>query len=236
MELDGVADWVRSGQDRPPPVAQRLDIEVPAVDAQWLDARDLGFAADVRRQPGGFDARFRPLRPDAVDRSASVEQLAQLLRAIAEGTDGREIVEDDRPRAEDALVARELATMVESLPVVGPGGRATLYRDGAGFAAEFAIRRRIRPVMGHTTWRDPGAVASRIRGVLGASTDCEIDIELGYFEASKYDVQWLMRPAYVVTMTQTPPTGWRAVLVEPATHIEGVGDDVGLEPWFSEEV
>jgi hypothetical protein len=123
------------------------------------------------------------------------------------------------------------------LPVIGPGGRIMIAREGNGTTAEIVIRKRDGYVTSH--WRSTDELmASLSRRIAQCATGAAsiVDAEFGYFELSKHERQEWLRPAIMVsielTITGDERIRWIETIVEPATEADGLNPADGLGSWF----
>lgn len=123
----------------------------------------------------------------------------------------------------------------ENIPVVGPGGKAIVYRltDGS-LVSEIVVRRRESDVASH--WRDIRDIVRRINEISSGAEKLTISATYGYFELSKYELQLVMRPTFIFVIDGYSETAgapdWRQTIVEPATYSSRFSDDEGLGTWL----
>src|SRR5258707_10661794 len=166
--------------------------------------------------------------------------LIDIVRAAALDEDPRELERVVEPSS--SIVAMEFASSIgnslvgaKNTPVVGPGGRAIVYRltDGS-LVSEVVVRRREGEIP--SRWKDIGDIVRRVNEIsLGAET-VSISSTYGYFELSKYELQLVMRPVFIFVIDgYSTPAGapdWRQTVVEPATYSPRVSDEEGLGTWI----
>ena len=191
-------------------------------------------AADPRSGAVSF------LLPGAIERGDVVGEFAAGLLAAATAADDRRygwVGDSEQPgRSGTAELRSHLAEV--DLPVVGPGGRMLLVEAGEVVTGDITIRRRIG-ARSATAWRLPPRLPARV----GAELDLDIAlyVEVGFFEASKREVQDLMRPVLLMIVEHEADSqdefdvGWRHVLVEPVTEMDGVPPGVGIDLWYDPE-
>jgi hypothetical protein len=143
-----------------------------------------------------------------------------------------------RPEPVDVAgaISQEYESEVDGLGVMGPGGRVHFF-DGGIRGVDVVVRRRERKL--DSTWRQPERIARRaLDAVAGAPDNLRLQASFGYYEASKYEHQTVMRPAFAFLLgldagESTP--GWRTILVEPATSGRDTSAWAGLESWAEVE-
>jgi hypothetical protein len=160
--------------------------------------------------------------------------LAELAR-LARAEDPRTFTPVDVRQS--AFVASELTSRVpdsSNLPVIGPGGRVTMFREGDRVEADIVVRKRRGAIK--FEWRNPEVVIQRLRDLLSRERGAvEISAQFGYLELSKYEAQSLMRPAFSLVLEGFGSADfrvpWQMVLVEPATVNQEIPIDEGLGAW-----
>ncbi len=163
--------------------------------------------------------------------------ISERLAYVCEAVDERAY----EPRLDDPDLSEMLVAVVQSriadygLPVLGPGGMLTLFDDTRRIVGDLVVRRRGEEISEPGRWREPEEIAEPITARFDRA-GVKLSAELGYFEASRFTEQRLLRPAYVVVIDRPQPAGegpgWRTVVVEPATHVEGLEPWEGLEEWW----
>jgi hypothetical protein len=148
-------------------------------------------------------------------------------------------------------VRAEVDTLIDGLPVIGPGGRLTFYEGLNHIQVDIVLRKRTRPIP--TAWRSPDDIAQevRVKAQQQAAFDegSKIAGMLGYFELSKYEFQTWLRPAYLfyiprstvieaAALPRSPVDAPRhislrriSIVVVPATSSAEVEMGAGLGSW-----
>jgi hypothetical protein len=225
---DDVRAWIAGQRGRPAPDVFRL--EDPAETAERLGDR-IGDFVTVRPDSGTLDFDFGPIELDdwiaflgaaleAVDPERRLYQWEDLseeeLGASAE-----------HPRA----VVEEYLTSINGVSAVGPGGRITTYRHGGRISAEISVRGRRHGIS--SSWRHPTEIAAEaVAAFEEAPSGTRLRVAFGYYEASKYERQEWLRPAFVFLLdrpeTEDGPR-WRVAFVERATESDELPPTAGLE-------
>jgi hypothetical protein len=209
------------------------------VTAQETELVARGFAVRRRSESHTLEIEFTGL--ERLD-----EEGTNLLRAVAVAEDQRELFPAELPLRSG--VTLEFGTQVpvrpvipvppvtaESIPVVGPGGRAVVYTTTRGFSGDLTIRRRLNSSPGF--WRAPNEIVARLKcDCPGSPSHVYLRMAFGYFELSKYELQSIMRPVFVFSVEQPQDIegrwpGWQLTIVEPATMSPKVDLDDGLGLW-----
>jgi hypothetical protein len=119
------------------------------------------------------------------------------------------------------------------IPVIGPGGRVLTFAVRSQVLLDVVMRPRREAL--RVRWRDSGEVEERIGPYVGVP-GIAVRPGFGYFEASKYERQDIMRLVYAFLIDRHTQDGdgapsWRRVVIEPAT-IQADGEIwTGLEQW-----
>lgn len=246
LPWEDLDDWVaRHLADRPPPVFQ-FRTPQEAVERFGQTAGILAFhlgqlgLRDAGRpvEESGVIEFDLDISMSAVDRGILEESLRMACREIDERA---YIVNVSEEADERAVVVLEITSRIVqeegAWDVIGPGGALTLFRRGEYLVGDLVVRQRIGVWPERGGWRLPTDVAQRVRA-LRTGSDVELMVDFGYFEASKYERQELLRPAYLLVVDRPQPeelgAGWRTVLVEPATSVPDLMPWAGLENWFEE--
>jgi hypothetical protein len=122
-----------------------------------------------------------------------------------------------------------------NIPVVGPGGRAIVYRQTNGsLVSEIVVRRREGELA--SEWKDVGDIVRRVQEISSGTETLDIWATFGYFELSKYELQLVMRPVFIFVVDGHSAVAgapdWRQTLVEPATYSSRLSDEEGLGAWI----
>lgn len=126
----------------------------------------------------------------------------------------------------------------EDVPVVGPGGRLTVYRTSRNgergwLQADLVVRPTARPIS--SSWR-PASEILRQWEIRYSETPepLKVSAAFGYFELSKYERQTWLRPALVFDVGQPGSersVAWQESLVLPATTSSEISLSEGLGSW-----
>jgi hypothetical protein len=115
-------------------------------------------------------------------------------------------------------------TRVESLPVIGPGGKILIQRSESSLTADITVRRRHLGAIPSENWIEPDAIyRSLLSEFAGYEDAIDIEATLGYFERSKYHVQYLLRPTFLFVIrprdqgTAESRSVWETTHIVPAT-------------------
>jgi hypothetical protein len=131
----------------------------------------------------------------------------------------------------------DIASAIDDVPVIGPGGRVTVARSREGLDVDVVVRRRGRPIA--SSWRAPTEIAATIAGLVPRER-LSVQAAFGYLELSKYEVQRLLRPVFLFLCTggggadeerASAAPRWAFVVAEPATTAPDVSLDDGLGHW-----
>jgi hypothetical protein len=183
-------------------------------------------------------SRVAAASPDIAD--GRDNPLIDIVRAAALEEDSRKLERTVEP---SGIVSVELVSSIENgftgandnIPVVGPGGRAIVYRltDGS-LVSEIVVRRRESDVASH--WKDIRDIVRRINEISSGADKLTISATYGYFELSKYELQLVMRPTFIFVIDGYSEAAgapdWRQTIVEPATYSSPFSDDEGLGTWI----
>jgi hypothetical protein len=166
-------------------------------------------------------------------------RVVDIIRAVALGEDSRKL---ERVTEPSGSVAAELVSSIESTvvgrnntSVVGPGGRAIVYRLMNGsLASEVVVRRREGEVA--SQWKDIRDILRRLNEISSHAEALTISATYGYFELSKYELQLLMRPVFIFVIdghsAVSGAPDWRQTIVEPVTYSARLSDEEGLGAWL----
>lgn len=194
-----------------------------------------GFEANIYRRSdsGVIEINWGNLDDLRLNMAFERQSREEFLLSIASEEDLRAFNRADENDAQEVSVELESSIQDVGVPVVGPGGRVTLYSDLR--SADVVIRAREKLVL--SKWRDPGDVARSFYREVEASAPTRICITFGYFELSKYEAQEWLRPVLILIADRTPEAitpGWRYVAVEPATSAPRISDSSGLGSWSTQ--
>jgi hypothetical protein len=240
-ELSAWLARARAGMSAPP--AFRL--------LRWQDRHGLFSSADAAAL--ARLGEYRPL-PEADPGCFEFVLPAQSSWAISSGDLYRALVQllgETRNyewidyETEESMVMAELVSSVSfdaddgvaqrvsrQLPVIGPGGRAIVYSEPDSYLGRVTMRLVGGRVPGATSWRRDDEILDALIEMVDRAYD--VEPSFGYFELSWLDRQEVLRPAFLFAIENRPDEDgplWRTEVVLPATDIDGLGDDDGLEGW-----
>jgi hypothetical protein len=229
MRLDEAANWLeKTVSEHAAP--RMFEVRSPEVHTEREQMRFRGLEMRVNRRPdsGVLEIRF--------DRSQNrtVVDPSQTAIAIAREEDPeRKFLELRRDHeGSEFQVSR---TLIESLPVLGPGGRVLIQDSDAVFMADITVRSREPQDIASEQWNDPKSVFRSLTAEFGDYRDyLEIEARLGYFELSKYDAQSLIRPVFMFLIqshsksSEASYVAWETTRVHPATLNKSIAEREGL--------
>jgi hypothetical protein len=152
--------------------------------------------------------------------------IVQQILNVGRDEDPREFYEENPGRGTSKQLLhtdfRFWRSRVNGVPVIGPGGKITLFQDRNRVLVDIVVRKR--GVVVPSTPRDVTLILESIRReYAGWERYIEIKAEFGYFELSKYQRQRLLRPVYlfVINMAKEdrPVVRWQTARVEFATKV-----------------
>lgn len=207
----------------------RMLEELPELRGSWR----------MHPKSGAIDIDLNDVRPEA--------QPYDLIYAVPARLDRRGVLESGsrqwqesgyRYEGVSSLVTDEFLLEVDGLAPVGPGGRVIAYGNGSWAGRGRATLRNLEIVCRPRTeqlggvWRDPDQIAAGILNAFGPSEDGGgvLLADFGYYEASKYESQDVLRPV-VVAVLQGSGDGeprWRLSTVEAATDLYDEPPTAGL--------
>jgi hypothetical protein len=198
---------------------RRLEHELPSQIAE------MGVQAERRKDSGVLQIRILEWRE---------EMYGPLLALVSSEDDHRLYYPAAGPNLPVVHSELESSILTEQIPVLGPGGRVTVYYAQPGVHVDVVVRQQVDRQPGK--WRDTEDMLARIREELrGVGRACDILAGFGYFELSKYEPQSWLRPTFVFSIDLKPgnrsfPSS-RFTIVEPATEGGGIGLEEGLGSW-----
>src|ERR1700723_1111289 len=124
-----------------------------------------------------------------------------------------------------------------STSVVGPGGRMTIYNDDRSTLV--SIVARTRGASHPSNWRKATDILDRIEDEIGPQpSTVSVHVTFGFFETSKYERQYWMRPAFVfVLQSKDKSEGrapWQYTVIESATTSSMISITEGLGTWAAQ--
>jgi hypothetical protein len=229
MRLDEAANWLKNtvSEHVPPPMFQ---VRPPEVQMEREQKRFSGLDMRVNRRR---DSGVLEMRLDK-RQSRTVVDPAQTVMATAHEEDPERKFLELRSDHEGSEF-RVSRTLIESLPVLGPGGQVLIQDSDDAFMADITIRSRDFQGVASEQWNDPGLVYRSLTAEFGDYRDyLEIKARLGYFELSKYDAQSLIRPVFMFLIqlqsesSQASYVAWETARVQPATLNKSIAEREGL--------
>jgi len=178
----------------------------------------------ARSTAGGFSVR---LEDD--------ERMLRTVLGLVSELDGRRASRDE-PAEEGGrfgvptAVTAEYSLYVDGVQPVGPGGRITVYGRARRLEAAFHLR---RTRLGGR-WRDPGDIAREALAAFGGelTPDETLRAAFGYYEASGWEQQDLLRPVFVVLaerLRRDDEPRWRLASVHAASDVDEAPPTAGIE-------
>jgi hypothetical protein len=168
----------------------------------------------------------------------TAEEIVDFSVALATAMDRREaffwgdLDEEERGGPEDVPkeTGAEHWLSIDGLRPVGPGGRVTYYPRSR--SVEIVARRRGARLGG--AWRSAADLANRVSShlELDGSPDARLRGAFGYYEASKYERQLLLRPVFVFLLDRFLATAgprWRVASAVAATDLTSYAATAGIE-------
>jgi hypothetical protein len=223
MRLDQVLNWLNNTMSEQS-VPQMFGVLPPEIHADQERFRGLDMRVNRRPDSGVLEMRFN--RSD----NPGVTDPVQTAMSIAQEEDPeRKFLELRRVHEEsEFLVSR---TLIDSLPVLGPGGQVLIQDSDAAFMADITIRKPDFRGIASEEWSDPESVYRSLMADFGVYRDyLKIKARLGYFELSKYDDQSLIRPVFIflIQSSERSNVDWETTRVQPATLNKSIAEREGL--------
>jgi hypothetical protein len=243
--MSGVADipqWVDQHLRWKESPIYELEEEAPELDLGGgsLPESERGFAGPaLRRRSDSGLWTVRIALNSRRDFEGAQASFLQRIRDAAQSLDQRQLVATERPYSSVVISTARSRLPEHELPVLGPGGRLTVYSVSGALEVDVTIRKRRKLIASHG--RGPDEIASHISrqiSMLGGNlVIASVEGLLGYFELSKYDRQRYLRPAFVLVVSFRSPNDdssvlWRSTVVEPATTAPGLSLGEGLGSWI----
>jgi hypothetical protein len=229
-----LGQWLLTQQSGPPPSAYELFAR-PPVQELLNNPLVAPLKSVLRVHPDSgavdFDVRALPAGRSEEDVMAFSVAIANVLdpRKAFEWT---ELDQEERGSPPDVAkaVGREFWLYVDDMRPVGPGGRITYYRRR--HLVEIAVRRR-GPRLGGS-WRNSTDLANRVSNYLELddAPGTRLRGGFGYYEASKYERQFLLRPVFLFLLdrpTATEGPRWRVATTVAATELPDQVATAGID-------
>jgi hypothetical protein len=228
-----LSQWIAHQQAGPPPEAYEL-LDPTSVQEVLKASSFAPFTRQIRIHPqsGAIDLTVPNLQTFTED------MVMTLSLAIVEALDVREpfqwthLDEEEKgsPDNVQSAVGKEYWLSVNNVHPVGPGGRVTYYPRR--HLVEIVVRRRGKKLGGR--WRKPPEVANRVASYLEIddTPGTRLRAGFGYYEASKYEKQSLLRPVFLFLLdrpTVTEGPRWRVSTVEAATELPEFPATAGID-------
>jgi hypothetical protein len=166
------------------------------------------------------------------------EEIMTLSVAIANALDRRDAFfwtgldkeESGGPENVPKAVGMEYWFSIDGMRPVGPGGRMTYYQRRQ--TVEIVVRRRGPQLSGQ--WRNASDLTNRVSNYLELDgvPDARLRAAFGYYEASKYERQFLLRPVFVFLLDRPYASSgprWRVATVAAATELPERAATAGIE-------
>jgi hypothetical protein len=224
--------WILSRQGAEAPPIWELAPPYDVYDrVLGTDVGELKEILHFRSDSGAIEVSFERLA------QFSNEQMSVLALRVADACDTREFYrwedldeeEAGAPKDVRRIVSDELWGAIDGVRPIGPGGRITVY--GPQRKADIVVRHRVRRLGG--VWKPPAGIVDTVDTLLDDETpkDVRLRAAFGYFEASKYEQQRYLRPAFVFLLDRFAAREgprWRVATVTAATTGD-VPPTAGLE-------
>lgn len=237
LNVGEIANWTGERFQRTPPVIFKLASDAPRglLESSMLTSyQAAGMRVQHREDSGTLEVRLP--KPLFMERAESLSIEAAL--SIAGGIDeGRSFA--SAPLGATQVVRADVRSFLpeQGLPIIGPGGRVTIYDMGDHIQADVVVRNRTKAVQ--SQWREASEVNDAVRTKIaeqGPFRDvAKIYGTFGYFESSKYEAQQWLRPAFLFfierILVEDARVQWQSTLAEPATTSDEVPLDQGLGNW-----
>jgi hypothetical protein len=230
LRREQLESWIAARTDRSSPPIFQLAVEerpFPKMNEAFyrphVTLKRLYSGAFEMNATTPREANFLPFR----------DRFLQDALQVASEADARDF-NPVRASSSDTIVA-EFRTFLSraQLPVLGPGGRVTVYREPENLHADVVVRSTLNPITAQ--WRPIGEIVQRVRTRLEEHKYTQIHAGFGYFELSKYDRQSWLRPAFVflldIEFSANRNISWRETIVEAASTTSELGDFEGLGAW-----
>lgn len=233
VDASGLVDWISTNLRSSPPPIYRLGHKKTTEGLP--DFRD--YDAQLSWQPDRQVPEVRMTVPVGALPSEGFLQ-ATASAALSLDQDRRLVV---APRSgEGETVYMDIATELydQKLPIIGPGGRVTVYKSSTHIQADLVVRLREKKLQ--SFWRTPAMIYESLHSSLLAGGPMEdivnIFATVGYLELSKYETQHWLRPTFLFVVERMIDVGethieWQGTLAEAATINEDVPIRAGLGSW-----
>jgi hypothetical protein len=183
-----------------------------------------------RSESGTIELKLR--MPERTAMTHVTDAFLEGLVRIANNEDNRSYLQSAFPNSETVVTDLYTRILPENLPVIGPGGRVTVYREPDGAQVDFVVRHREKEIP--STWRQPTEIAESIRRRIPNYDEMIIQGNFGYYELSKYARQIHLRPAFLflldvsVSIEPARRINWREQVVVAASTAKGLGLTEGV--------
>jgi hypothetical protein len=228
-----LSQWILAKQQAgPPPSAYEL-LERPPVQELLNNPLVAPLKPVLRVHPDSgaldFDARALPTNSE-VDVMAFSVAIANVLDH-REAFEWTELDEEERGSPENVpkAMSREYWFYIDKMRPVGPGGRITYYPRR--HLVEIVVRRR-GPRLGGN-WRNANDLTNRVSNYLELddAPGARLRAGFGYYEASKYEQQLLLRPVFLFLLDRPNATEgprWRIATTVAATELPDRAATAGI--------
>jgi hypothetical protein len=228
----------KSMGDEPPPIfglANPTEMKERSVP-ELFEGELRQYEPAITRRPdsGVLEIHIRGVREDRP--GSFLEILLRSTRSMALREDQRLFVET-RPQRSSTILFDLRSFLTQALPVLGPGGRVLVSRGIGEIDADVVVRKRNTEIV--SKWVGEDLVLEPLRELISGYGDEEYVTVLpsfGYFELSKYEPQFVMRPAFVFMVQGLYPAeigpSWLQTVVVPATTSPNVPLEEGLGSWI----
>jgi len=231
ISKDGLDTWIATQMNRSPLPIFQVSTEAGPLPKR-LPLASTEVEIERRADSGIIEMRLSALREANV--SPDTYQFLQYVLRLAARTDPMRSFEPGRVSQSEAIYVEMRSRVTQfGMPVLGPGGKVTIYREPESLQADIVIRSLLERTP--SQWRESSEISRRVRNKTAEHEHALIQGSLGYFELSKYDQQTWLRPAFVfildIEFSANRNITWRETIVESATTTTKISDAEGLGAW-----
>jgi len=223
--------WITTQLDRPPlPI---FELTPPENLLGRVVTSESSFGQNLQRRTGSGILELRVKMPQGRPLTAPTVPFLDGVIRIASNEDLR--IYSRSSFAQSATMLSEVRSSLapQNLPVIGPGGRVTVYAEEDGVQVDIVVRHREKEIP--ASWRTISDIAERVRRRISQQPSTEIQGNFGYYELSKYARQTYLRPTFVFLLDivfrgneNDANVSWREPVVIAASTAPGLPITEGL--------